>query len=42
VLTKENGKVFPFYDKVFEIINTTKLEGKLLKDINYFIMAQIG
>jgi ribosomal protein S18 acetylase RimI-like enzyme len=41
VLTKENGKVFPFYDKVFEIINTTKLEGKLLKDINYFIMAQI-
>jgi ribosomal protein S18 acetylase RimI-like enzyme len=28
-------------DTMFDIINSTDMEGKLLKDINYFVMAQI-
>jgi ribosomal protein S18 acetylase RimI-like enzyme len=41
VLLKENKFASPFFDPMFDIINSTDMEGKLLKDINYFVMAQI-
>lgn len=41
VLLKENREVFPFFDPMFETITAAVIDGSNLRDLNYFVMAQI-
>lgn len=41
VLLKEQRHLFPFFDPMFETIDSTIMGGAYLKDSQYFVMAQI-